>query len=45
MRNILIKGSGDITDSQQFFDFVVQKRKVIIMWLLFTEVEQKLAPR
>ncbi len=25
MRNILIKGSGDITDSQQFFDFVVQK--------------------
>ena len=25
MKNILVKGSGDITDSQQFFDFVVDK--------------------
>lgn len=25
MKNILIKGSGDITDSQDFFDFVVEK--------------------
>jgi hypothetical protein len=25
MKNILIKASGDITDSQQFFDFVVAK--------------------
>lgn len=27
MKNILVKGSGDITDSQQFFDFVVKKAK------------------
>lgn len=27
MKNILIKGSGDITDSQQFFNFVVEKAK------------------
>jgi len=25
MKNILIKGSGDVTDSQLFFDFVVEK--------------------
>src|SRR4030042_3378466 len=25
MKNILVKGSGDITDSLQFFDFVVNK--------------------
>lgn len=25
MKNILIKGSGDITESQAFFDFVVEK--------------------
>lgn len=25
MKNILVKGSGDIIDSQQFFDFVVDK--------------------
>ena len=27
IKNILIKGSGDITDSQQFFDFVVEKAR------------------
>jgi len=27
MRNILIKGSGDITDSQVFFNFVVEKAR------------------
>lgn len=27
MKNILIKGSGDTTESQQFFDFVVEKAK------------------
>lgn len=27
MKNILVKGSGDITDSQQFFDFVVEKAR------------------
>lgn len=27
MKNILVKGSGDITDSQQFFDFVVEKTR------------------
>ncbi|MEK7471113.1 MAG: hypothetical protein AAB623_00485 [Patescibacteria group bacterium] len=27
MKNILVKGSGDITDSQKFFDFVVKKAK------------------
>lgn len=27
MKNILIKGSGDITNSKQFFDFVVEKAK------------------
>lgn len=27
MKNILVKGSGDITDSQKFFDFVVHKAK------------------
>ena len=27
MKNILVKGSGDITDSQQFFDFVIEKAR------------------
>lgn len=27
MKNILVKGSGDITDSPRFFDFVVEKAK------------------
>lgn len=27
MKNILIKGSGDVTDSKEFFDFVVKKAK------------------
>lgn len=27
MKNIIVKGSGDITDSQQFFEFVVEKAK------------------
>ena len=27
MKNILIKGSGDVTTSQQFFNFVVEKAK------------------
>lgn len=27
MKNILIKGSGDITDSQKFFEFVIKKAK------------------
>ena len=25
IRNVLIKGSGDVTDSQEFFDFAVEK--------------------